>query len=496
MYNRTIKTSNTRRRQRRRGTARLFVLGAAFLASTATQSRAAVPVQAAQVSSSTDANRAAQSPDSRSLRFDIAAAPLADVLAAFEQLTRITVFLTNNAIADIQSPGVVGTLTANEALQQLLSGTSVAFSFTARDAVTLELRAAGEFVAVSADRPGISSPQFTEPLRNIPQTITVIPSSVIESQGATTLRDVLRNVTGISIQAGEGGVPAGDNLSIRGFSARTDFFIDGVRDVGGYTRDPFNVEQVEVLKGPSSSVAGRGSTGGVINLATKAPHLAASRNVSLGIGSSDFKRGTIDVNQPVGALENAAFRLNAMWNDSDTPGRDAVTNERWGIAPSLAFGIGTPTRVTADYTHLRPAEPSGLRDSVGAQHERAASGVRRQGTTGRLRQFLRVDVPRLRRHKDRRRDDANRARFQCGAQHAINSSSGPDDARLPDYIPTIREQRHHDDPPNRLEIARSVGCHRGEPDRRDVSLSHGSRLARPCNGSRTCARDVGELESY
>jgi catecholate siderophore receptor len=175
---------------------------------------------------------------------------------------------------------------------------------------------------------------------------------VIEAQGATTLRDVLRNVTGISIQAGEGGVPAGDNLSIRGFSARTDFFIDGVRDVGGYTRDPFNVQQVEVVKGPSSSIAGRGSTGGVINMATKTPNLEAARHVSIGVGSSDHKRGTLDINQPLGGIDGAAFRLNAMWNDADTPGRDAVTNQRWGIAPSIAFGLGTPTRITADYAHL------------------------------------------------------------------------------------------------------------------------------------------------
>jgi catecholate siderophore receptor len=179
-----------------------------------------------------------------------------------------------------------------------------------------------------------------------------VPASVIEAQGATTLRDVLRNVTGISIQAGEGGVPAGDNLSIRGFSARTDFFIDGVRDVGGYTRDPFNVEQVEVVKGPSSSIAGRGSTGGMINLATKTPNLGASRTASIGIGSSDHKRGTLDFNQPLVGVDGAAFRLNAMWTDSSTPGRDAVTNERWGIAPSVAFGVGTPTRIVVDYSHL------------------------------------------------------------------------------------------------------------------------------------------------
>ena len=353
MYNRSLKCRVARRKPRRRGTARLFVLGAAFVASSAAPGVPVARLHAADVrwadGTTTSEN---QGQDQRTVSFSIAAAPLADVLAAFERVTGIEIVLANRVIGDIQSAGVSGTLTPRQALQALLSGTSVTFTFTAPNVATLELRAAGEFVAVTGEGPAVTSRKFTEPLRDIPQTITVVPASVIQAQGATTLRDVLRNVTGISIQAGEGGIPAGDNLSIRGFTARTDFFIDGVRDVGGYSRDPFNVEQVEVLKGPSSSIAGRGSTGGVINMATKAPHLGASRNVSVGIGSSDYKRGTFDVNQPIGGIEGAAFRLNAMWNDADTPGRDAVGGERWGIAPSVAFGIGTPTRVVADYARL------------------------------------------------------------------------------------------------------------------------------------------------
>ena len=91
----------------------------------------------------------------------------------------------------------------------------------------------------------------------MPQSVTVVPRAVIEEQNATTLRDVLRNVPGISIQAGEGGGgPGGDFLSIRGFNARNDVFIDGIRDFGGYSRDPFNFEQVEVVKGPASSYTG------------------------------------------------------------------------------------------------------------------------------------------------------------------------------------------------------------------------------------------------
>ncbi|MGV3772486.1 MAG: TonB-dependent receptor [Verrucomicrobiales bacterium] len=200
----------------------------------------------------------------------------------------------------------------------------------------------------------LSSPTYTEPLRDVPQSVTVIPQAVIEEQNATTLRDVLRNVPGISIQAGEGGVPAGDNLSIRGFNARTDLFVDGIRDIGGYARDPFNYEQIEVVKGPASAYAGRGSTGGSLNLQTKTPKANPFYRGSIGFGTDDYKRVTFDVNQPLKpiGLDTAAVRLNAMWNDSEFPGRDEVINERWGIAPSFAWGLGTQTRLTLTYLHL------------------------------------------------------------------------------------------------------------------------------------------------
>jgi len=204
-------------------------------------------------------------------------------------------------------------------------------------------------------KPGeLESPKFTEPLRDIPQTITVVPRAVFEEQGATTLRDVLRNVSGISIQAGEGGTPAGDQLTIRGFSARTDLFIDGVRDFGGYSRDPFNFEQVEVAKGPASSISGRGSTGGSINMVSKTPSLAPHYAGSFGMGTDQYFRSTVDMNEPLTGLglEGAAVRLNALYHTADTPGRDVAGDSRWGIAPSIAFGLGTPTRVTLSYFHL------------------------------------------------------------------------------------------------------------------------------------------------
>lgn len=200
----------------------------------------------------------------------------------------------------------------------------------------------------------MASSKYTEPLRDVPQTVTVIPQAVIESQGATTLRDVLKNTPGISMQAGEGGTPAGDQMTIRGFSARTDIFIDGVRDFGGYARDPFNVGQVEVVKGPSSSYMGRGSTGGSINMVSKEPGEDVIREGSVGFGTDEYQRYTLDMNQPLDeiGLEGMAVRVNAMLHEADVAERDEVNNGRWGVAPSIAFGLGSPTRVTLSYFRL------------------------------------------------------------------------------------------------------------------------------------------------
>jgi catecholate siderophore receptor len=286
-----------------------------------------------------------------SRRFDIPPGLLGEALDAFAAATGVKVEIEDASIRGLASPGVSGLFSIEEALTELLDGTGVAHRFSGPRTVTLELRLA-ETVDVYLT-PGPSSPKYLQPLRDTPQTLTVVPHSVIEAQGATTLRDVLRNVTGISIQAGEGGggLP-GDNLTIRGFAARNDIFVDGVRDFGSYSRDPFNVEQVEVAKGPASIYAGRGSTGGSLNQASKSPNPGASRRATFGAGTDNFSRATADLNQPIESLDGAALRLNLMWTEADAPGRDEVESSRWGVAPSLAFGLGTPTRVTLSYSHL------------------------------------------------------------------------------------------------------------------------------------------------
>jgi catecholate siderophore receptor len=197
----------------------------------------------------------------------------------------------------------------------------------------------------------LSSLKYSTSLRDTPQSVTVVPSEIIEARGATTLRDVMRNVSGISLVAGEGGGARGDNFRIRGFAANTDMFIDGMRDLAQYSnRDPFNLAQLEVVKGPSGAFAGRGSTGGAINQVSKNPELEAIFGGELSLGTDDTRRVTTDLNQPIG--EDSALRLNLMYHESEVAGRDVATNERWGVAPSFAFGLGTPTRTSVSYYQL------------------------------------------------------------------------------------------------------------------------------------------------
>ena len=189
-----------------------------------------------------------------------------------------------------------------------------------------------------------SSFKYTQPLLDTAKTITVIPQSVMSDRGVETLRDALRNVTGISFAAGEGGQPTGDSMTIRCFSARTDMFVDGIRDIAGYTRDVYNTESVEVAKGPGSAVTGRGSTGGSINMATKSAKLGNAGNVYGRVGSEGDVRATVDSNWQMGA--SSALRVNALVDDGDTAGRDEVNNSSYGLALSYSAGLGTQSRFT------------------------------------------------------------------------------------------------------------------------------------------------------
>lgn len=193
-------------------------------------------------------------------------------------------------------------------------------------------------------------PRFTAPLLDTPRSVTVIPQQLIQSTGATTMVEALRTVPGITFGAGEGGNPLGDRPFLRGYDTQGSTFIDGMRDIGATTREVFNTERIEVIKGSDGAFGGRGGAGGSINIVSKAPHLGNAAEGSVGLGTDSYKRFTADGNWQF--ADHAAFRLNFMAHGNDVAGRDAVDNSRWGIAPSIAFGLGTPTRVTASYYHL------------------------------------------------------------------------------------------------------------------------------------------------
>ena len=184
------------------------------------------------------------------------------------------------------------------------------------------------------------------PLINTPQTINVVTQQVIREQNATTVADALRNVPGITFRAGEGG-NQGDTPIIRGFDARNDIFRDGVRDPGWYTRDVFSVENVEVLKGPSSFLFGRGSTGGVINLVSKAPKEQTFVEADVIGNTGPGIRATLDANGKIN--EAVTARLQVMGQRHDIPDRDNVEENRWGIAPSLSLKMTEDTKATFSY---------------------------------------------------------------------------------------------------------------------------------------------------
>lgn len=194
------------------------------------------------------------------------------------------------------------------------------------------------------------SPKFTAPLVDTPRSITVIPASVIKDTASASLTEALRTVPGITLGAGEGGNPLGDRPFIRGFDSQASTYLDGVRDVGAQSREIFAVEQIEVVKGSDSTTGGRGGAGGSLNLVSKTPKADRFVAASGSVGNADYKRATIDINQPIN--EFIGVRLNAMWHDQDVAGRDSIWSKRWGVAPSIKLGLTGPTSLTISYYHL------------------------------------------------------------------------------------------------------------------------------------------------
>lgn len=183
-------------------------------------------------------------------------------------------------------------------------------------------------------------------LRDIPQSITVVTEELIQDQAMQTMGDVVRYVPGVQMAQGEG---HRDAPILRGNQTTADFFINGVRDDVQYYRDLYNVERVEVLKGPSGMIFGRGATGGLINRVTRQANWRESRDLDLTLGSWDNFRVTGDYNQSLNDV--AAFRVTGMYEDSESY-RDHVELERWAINPTMTFRPGEATTIEVGYEHF------------------------------------------------------------------------------------------------------------------------------------------------
>jgi catecholate siderophore receptor len=211
-------------------------------------------------------------------------------------------------------------------------------------------RADGEIAALDEGQPPLPDVEVTgtaiHSTMDAPQSIESIYDKALAEQGLTLIQDALRNVPGITLNSGEGGAH-GDSINLRGLSIPDSFFLDGVRDIGQYQRDTFNSEAISVVLGPASAVFGRGSTAGVINSISKQPSLEPSAAISVSGGMAGYWRGTGDFDLPLGST--AAARLTVMDQHNGVVDRDQVYYRRFGVAPTLAFGIGTADRLTLSY---------------------------------------------------------------------------------------------------------------------------------------------------
>ncbi|WP_288453887.1 TonB-dependent siderophore receptor [uncultured Acinetobacter sp.] len=194
--------------------------------------------------------------------------------------------------------------------------------------------------------------KFVAPLLDTPKSVSVISKKLIEDTQVTTLADALRTVPGITLGAGEGGNPNGDRPFIRGYNSESSMYVDGVRNSTSQNREMFAVEQVEVIKGSASSLGGAGSVGGSVNMISKVAKKGDFLEGSVAGGTDNYQRITLDGNKDFG--NGIAARVAVMGHHNEKAGQhDGAEYKRAGIAPSITFGLDTPTRATLSYYYLK-----------------------------------------------------------------------------------------------------------------------------------------------
>ena len=318
-------------------------------------------------------------------QYAIPAGSLAEVLSRFAEQEGIEISYEADLTANGTSSGLHGRFKQGEALSRLLIGSGLTARFAGPRAITIARASQGRMeldnlevpaevaegdraserargddslrlgrddilvIARSLDyRPSDTSAlKMGVPLRDVPQTIDVIPEQVIRDQRALSVQDVLKNVAGVGLSSGDG---QRDQVTIRGFISYGDNFVDGVRDDALYFRDLSNTERIEVIKGPASVLYGRGSSGGLINRITKKPGTQGGEIVA-SYGSWDDKRGEIDLGHVFDG-QQVAVRLTGAIERADSF-RDQGFLKRDAIAPSVLFAPGDATKILIQADYLR-----------------------------------------------------------------------------------------------------------------------------------------------
>jgi catecholate siderophore receptor len=198
-----------------------------------------------------------------------------------------------------------------------------------------------------ADR--LASPKFPEPITNTPKSITVLTKELLDDKDATSLKEVARTTAGVTIGTGEGGNAFGDRFFIRGFDARNDVFVDGIRDPAVSVRENFFTEQIEILKGPSSTIDGRGTTGGALNIVTKQAGDKTFYNADTTIANDGTRRVTMDVNQVISPT--LSFRVDGMYQNADVAERNFTNDNRGGGLAAVKWTPNASFTLTANYVH-------------------------------------------------------------------------------------------------------------------------------------------------
>lgn len=197
-----------------------------------------------------------------------------------------------------------------------------------------------------------SSPKMAAPLLDTPRSVQVVTQRQIEERGASSVYDVLRTTPGVTLGTGEGGNPMGDRPFIRGYEASTDMMVDGVRSLGRTSYEAFNIEQMELVKGPGGAYSGRGGTGGSLNMVSKSARIGDDFNeLSATIGTDSQYRLQLDSNFQLG--DRAAARINLFGQDAEVPGRGGIEDDKTGAALSLVGNITEVTRLSFGAYHSK-----------------------------------------------------------------------------------------------------------------------------------------------